>query len=273
MTGNSACGGCGCAGTEPAACASIDGVALHAPDERLDEEALRERAWSELLRQEAVRQGLLPHFHGDLAPALSPQDQQAIEAMLERDIEVPAPSDEECRRYFESRRSHFVQGAQVRARHILFAVTRGVDVSRLAARAEQALLELSHKDVTADRFAQLARELSNCPTGAAGGELGWVTPDELAEELARELFHQNDAADGTGLRPRLVHSRYGFHILEVQERRAGRQSEFDQVRQRIAGQLTHQSRARALHQYMQLLAGRAEIEGVALQEAASPLVQ
>ena len=40
-----------------AAPASINGIALHAPGERLDESSLRERAWGELLRQEAVRQG------------------------------------------------------------------------------------------------------------------------------------------------------------------------------------------------------------------------
>ena len=44
----------------PGRVATINGVALHAPGERLDDRALRERAWAELLRQEAVRQGLLP---------------------------------------------------------------------------------------------------------------------------------------------------------------------------------------------------------------------
>ena len=45
----------------------------------------------------------------------------------------------------------------------------GVNVQALAQRAEAALLELSHKDVSPERFAQLAGELSNCPTGAQGG--------------------------------------------------------------------------------------------------------
>lgn len=267
-------GGCGCGGhAAPAAPASVNGVNLLAEGERLTEEALRERAWSELLRQEAARRGLLPPHVDDEAPALSAGDQQVIEAMLERLVPVPPPTDDECRRYYDSRKSQFVQGAQVHARHILFAVTPAVDVHKLVIRAEQALLELTRKDAPAGRFAELARELSNCPTGAQGGDLGWFGPHECADELANEFFHQKNPLRGMGLRPRLVHSRYGFHIVEVLGRRQGRQAAFGEVRDRIAVQLAQQSRARALHQYMQLLAGRATVLGVALAAADSPLVQ
>jgi peptidyl-prolyl cis-trans isomerase C len=56
-------------------------------------------------------------------------------------------------------------------------------------------------------------------------------------------------------------------------RKQGRQLLFDEVRERIAVQLAQQSRAKALHQYIQLLAGQALIEGVSLEGAESPLVQ
>jgi peptidyl-prolyl cis-trans isomerase C len=275
-TTQSGCGGgscgCGSGGKAPESRALVNGIALTADGEQVAEDSLRERAWSELLRQEAVRQGLLP-AHADLeAPALSAGDQQVIEAMLERGVQVPEPTQDECRRYYDARQSQFVEGAQVHARHILFAVTAGVDVQKLAARAEKALLELTRNAGGADRFGQLARELSNCPSGADGGDLGWFGRHECAPELARELFDGQNRRT-IGLRPRLVHSRYGFHIVEILERQAGREAPFDEVRGRIAVLLAQQSRAQALHQYMQLLAGRATIEGVALASAESPLVQ
>jgi peptidyl-prolyl cis-trans isomerase C len=277
MNTDTGCGGalcqCGNAPAPDRAPASINGIALHEAGQSLDDATLRERAWSELLRQEAVRLGVLPRHDGPQAPTLSAADQQAIEALLERTIQVPAPTDEECRRYYELRKAHFVQGALVHARHILFAVTAGVDVHKLAVRAAQALLELSGKEVDAGRFAGLARELSNCPSGVAGGDLGWIAPQDCADELANELFHQKNPLHGIGLRPRLVHSRYGFHIVEVLGRKQGRQPPFEEVQQRIAVQLAQQSRAKALHQYMQLLAGGALIEGLALAGADSPLVQ
>ena len=71
----------------------------------------------------------------------------------------------------------------------------------------------------------------------------------------------------------LVHSRFGFHIIEVLERRAGVVPAYAEVQQRIALQLTLQSRSKALRQYMSLLVGQAMVEGVDLEGADSPLVQ
>ncbi|VTU36167.1 Putative peptidyl-prolyl cis-trans isomerase Cbf2 precursor [Variovorax sp. PBS-H4] len=283
MAAANGCGGgacqCGNApGTVPetkaeAAPASVNGIALHPPGERPDEHTLRELAWTELLRQEAVRLALLPPLEVPRAPPLGDAEQDIVQRMLDSAIEIPAPSEAECRRYHEARRAHFAIGRRVRARHILFAVTQGIDVPKLAARAEQCLLELRHKAVAPARFAELARELSNCPSGADGGELGWIGPDDCADELTAELFHAETGRDAIGLHPRLLHSRYGFHVLEVLERDAGRPQSFEEVRQRIAVQLAQQSRAKALHQYMQLLAGAAAVEGLVLDGADSLLVQ
>jgi peptidyl-prolyl cis-trans isomerase C len=276
------CGGGACACGSPAqaatdgpqaAAVTINGIALRQPRQPLDEAELRELAWTELLRQEAVRQKLLPRHPGLEAPALLAGDRQVIETMLERAVQVPQPTDDECRRYYDARQDHFVEGRMVHLRHILFAVTSGVDVHSLAVRAERALLELSRKETDPGRFAQLARELSNCPSGAEGGDLGWIGPQDCADELANELFHQKNPLRGIGLRPRLVHTRYGFHIVDVLGRKQGRQLGFDEVRGRIAVQLAQQSRAKALHQYIQLLAGQAAVEGVSLEGADSPLVQ
>lgn len=279
---STSCGtGCGCGAAEAAAPAApaaieiarINGVALNAPGESLPLEELRERAWAELLRQEAVRQGLLPASDAGGMPALSAQDHERIAAMVEDAVPLRTPTEEEARRYYEGHLTRFVTGARARLRHILFAVTPGIDVSALAARAEKVLLELSHKAVAPGRFAELARELSNCPSGAEGGELGWVTPQDIAPELATELFHQPTGEQPLGLRPRLVHSRFGLHVLEVLEREAGRQSSFENVRDRITAVLAQQSRARAMHQYIRVLAGQAQVEGIDLDAAASPLMQ
>ena len=272
---------CGCAGpaaaptaaTTAADVARINGLALHAPGRRPDEDRLRERAWGELLRQEAVRQGLLPAMTVRLAPELSEADRRVIEAMTDAAVSVPAPTEAECRRHYDGHPETFTVGQAVHLRHILFAVTPGVNVHALTVRAEQALLELSRKDVSPERFAELAAELSNCPSGAQGGDLGWVGPDECAPELANELFHQKHSRWGMGVHPRLVHTRFGFHIIEVLGRRKGRVPPFESVRDRIAAQWVLQSRARGLNQYMRLLVAAARIEGLDLEGADSPLVQ
>ncbi|MGP1629394.1 MAG: peptidylprolyl isomerase [Giesbergeria sp.] len=279
---SSGCGsGCGCADASAAdsgsvqglPTASINGIALHAPGQRPPEEALREIAYAELLRQRAVAQGLLAPHNGSVAPELAESERQVLETMVDTDVHSPEPQEEECQRYYQAHTTQFTVGQALHVRHILFAVTPGVNVQALAVRAEKALLELTHKDTPAGRFAELAGELSNCPTSTQGGDLGWISPDDCAPELAKELFHQQHHQGSVGIHPMLVHSRFGFHIVEVLERRAGTVPAYAEVHERIARQLAMQSRARALHQYMTLLAGEAELENIALDAADSPLVQ
>jgi peptidyl-prolyl cis-trans isomerase C len=275
LPSNVGCGSghCACAGQAQPTVASVNGITLHSPDETLDASTLLERAHTELLRQQAVSAGLLPRHGGLQAPELDDAQRQVIETMIDQVVTSPEPGESECRRYYEANKGRFIVGQALHVRHILFAVTPGVNVHALSQRAETALLELSRKGVAAGRFEQLARELSNCPSSGQGGDLDWVTPEDCAPELANELFFQTDSRWGMGVHPRLVHTRFGLHIIEVLGRKKGKLPDFEAVQDRIQAQLTLQSRSTALRQYMQLLVGQAHLEGVELAGATTPLVQ
>ena len=250
--------------------ARINGVALNAPHELLDEEALRQRACTELLRQAAQQAGLLsaddvPGALGAISTAAS----DAIEQLLDRELPVPDPSEEACRRYHEAHPAAHAQGERAQLRHVLFAVTPGVDVKQLRLRAEALLIELRCADDGGAKFAEAAAQWSNCPSGQQGGDLGWLTRADCAPEFAREVFGSAEI----GVLARLVHSRFGLHVVEVVAREAGQQPAFEDVRQAIALTLRQQAWVNALRQYLQLLAGAAVVEGVALDAADSPLVQ
>lgn len=256
-------GSCLCAGTADArAVSTINGVALHHPAQRPGKSALIERACDELLRQQAVTLGLLPRHDGMSAPELSEPDRQVIRAMLDEAMGQQRPDEESCRRHFEANKNLFMQGQALHVRHILFAVAPGVNVHSLLVRAERALVELARPGAGTERFAQLAAELSACPTGAVGGDLGWVGPDDCDPELASELFHHKHSRWGMGLHPRLIHTRHGFHILEVLGRRKGRPLSFQDVREHIAAEVARCQRAVAVQSYIAGLAARARMEGI-----------
>jgi peptidyl-prolyl cis-trans isomerase C len=252
--------------------ARVNGVALQGADEALSADDLRQRAYSELLRQEAIAKGLLAL--GDVPAAdgvLSEEASTAIETLLEQSLVVPDPSDEACRRHHAANQSTYSTGERVNVRHILFAVTQGVDVVALRNRAETTLLDVRCHDGknTNDTFAKSAGTLSNCPSGAEGGQLGWLTTSDCAPEFAKELFGHAEV----GVLPRLVHSRFGLHVVEVLQREAGVEQPFDAVSGAVVMSLRQKSYVTALRQYLQLLAGSAQVEGVDLDAADSPLVQ
>ena len=249
----------------------VNGVALKAVVEVLSAEDLRQRACTELLRQTAQSSGLLaatdaPSSDGIISAAAA----RAIEALLERDLCLPEPAEEDCHRYHAAHESRMRTHERVRVRHILFAVTPGVDVVALRKRAEAALLEVRcHDGKSAGGFAAAARELSNCPSGAEGGELGWLTPEDCAPEFARELFGRVEV----GVLPRLVHSRFGLHVVEVLQREPGVAQPYESVRAMVSQSLRQQTYVTALRQYLRLLAGEARVEGVDLEAADTPQVQ
>ena len=159
-------------------------------------------------------------------------------------------------------------------------VTPGMDVVLLRKRAEAALLDLRCHDGSAaqigetsanaaDAFARGAAEWSNCPSGANGGDLGWLSAADCAPEFARELFGKSEV----GVLPRLVHSRFGLHVVEVLDREAGVRQPFEMVRGAVTNSLRQQAYVTALRQYLRLLAGKAVLEGVELEAAGTPLVQ
>jgi peptidyl-prolyl cis-trans isomerase C len=154
--------------------------------------------------------------------------------------------------------------------HILFAVTPGVDVVALRKRAELTLLDVRcHDGNVNDSFADAARAWSNCPSGAEGGDLGRLCAADCAPEFARELFGHVEV----GVLPRLVHSRFGLHVVEVLARESGVAQPFDAVHGAVAMSLRQQAYVTALRQYLRLLAGEAMVEGVDLDAADTPLVR
>lgn len=175
-------------------------------------------------------------------------EEAAVEAVLDREVAVPSAGEAECRRYYEAHPGEFMSGGTVFASHILFAVTPGAPVEAIRRRAEATLAEVRSAP---DLFASRARELSNCPSGAQGGDLGPLARGETVPEFEKAVFE----GLAVGVLPRLVLTRHGFHVVRVDRREPGRLLPFEAVREPLARHLEEQVRANALRQYVGVLEG------------------
>ncbi len=236
---------------------SVNGVDVAARPGATDELT----AARELLRQRAIAVGLL-----DGASTEEAAVEQAIEELLAREVVTPSPTDEECRRYYDAHPREFESGELVHARHILFQVTPSVRIPEIRARAEQTLNELLRQP---ERFASLAAEMSNCPSGQHGGNLGQIGRGDTVPEFEKAVFRLGP----TGLLRELVKTRHGFHIVAIDQRIPGKRLPFDMVRGQIAERLQALVEEKALRQYISVLAGKADIHGADLNGTEVPLVQ
>ena len=201
---------------------------------------------------DALRTALLQRARelGVLAEGAMPSDEDMdglLDALLAREAHVPEPTTEECRRYYEANAERFTAGEIVEASHILVAVTPGCDIEALRRQAEALLGQVRGEP---SRFAEIAAQFSNCPSGEHGGNLGQIQRGETVPEFERAVFSGGE----TGVLARLVNTRHGFHIVHVARRIPGRQIDFEAVLPRIADYLRERVRVKAAEQYVRMVA-------------------
>lgn len=193
-------------------------------------------------------------------------DDARIEVLFAQEVKVPVADDAACATYYRNHPQRFTSGAMVEARHILFQVTPAAPLELLR-ETGQAVLDALRE--APQRFAELAQQYSNCASGAVGGSLGQLSRGQTVPEFEKLVFLLGEGE----LAGHLLETRFGLHIVQVLRRVEGALLPFEAVRAQIGEHLNRHSWQRALHQYLQILVGRSEIEGVVLDGSDSPLVQ
>lgn len=194
-------------------------------------------------------------------------EEAAVAAVLDRDVTCPDPDEASCRRFYSANQDRFRAADLFEAAHILLPARPDDQPAREAARrTAQDLIRLLLD--RPDRFAELAKQHSACPSKDNGGHLGQIGRGDTNPEFENFLVSIEP-----GLCPVPVPSRHGYHVLRLDNRSLGAVQPFETVREEIARYLAATSRRRALAQYVQLLVGSARIEGVDMEGADSPLVQ
>lgn len=195
------------------------------------------------------------------------EEEAATRLLLEREVKVPDCDEATCVRYFESNRGRFHSAPLLAVRHILLECAPDDAEARHVAHSQAEVLLLSLQESPAS-FADLALKYSACPSKAQGGSLGQVSKGQTVPELERQLF---TLAPGLASKP--LESRYGWHVICVDQRIEGQPLPYEAVATAIRTQLQQGVWQKALVQYLQTLIGAADVRGIALQGADSPLVQ
>jgi len=222
----------------------------------------------ELLLQQARSQGIGDVETEEEDGRAETADDARIRVLMEREVQAPSASEDECRRFYEQNREKFRSAPLYEVRHILLAAREDDHSAREAARkTAQGLCEALNADPSG--FANAAAEYSACMSSGEGGRLGQVSRGETVQEFEAAL---DDMAEGEISRAP-VGTRFGFHVIALDRAIPVRDLPFDHVRERIAAWLEAASWSRAVSQYIGILASQAAISGVSFEQTEGPLVQ
>lgn len=141
-------------------------------------------------------------------------------------------SDREIAEHYERNKdTRFRQPRAVRLRHILLRAPQQPDAEQRERlrRKIQSVLEEAH---SGKDFARLAKEHSEDPSAARGGEIGWFTEGQLLPALEQAAFGLKK-----GELSSVIESALGFHLLKVEETREEKTRSLKEVRQEIVREL------------------------------------
>jgi len=109
---------------------------------------------------------------------------------------------------------------ETKARHILVE-------------SEEKAREVIAKLDEGGNFEELAKEYSTGPSAENGGELGWFAKNEMVPEFAEAAFAMEPGSHSTDP----VQTQFGWHVIEVEERRTRPEPEFEAVKPQLEAQL------------------------------------
>jgi len=158
--------------------------------------------------------------------------QTYLDKMLVSGIEV---DDAEVRKYYDENPDAFREEEQVKASHILInAAESATDEEKQKAleRAREAARLARAKDAD---FAALAREHSEGPSGPGGGDLGYFGKGKMVKPFEDASF-----AMKVGEVSDPVQTRFGYHVIKVTDRKAGREIPFEEVKDQLVASLRNQ---------------------------------
>jgi peptidyl-prolyl cis-trans isomerase C len=221
------------------------------------QQAARALAVRELLLQEARRRAITADPETDESGRSEVEEEAVIRALLEKLVEPPAASEEECRRYYDANSHHFRTPDLFEPSHILIE-PEGDDAAGWAAAEAEARAIAFEVGNNPEAFAAAAREFSRCPTAHQNGSLGQIRRGELVPSVQEAI---EKLAEGTTARDP-VRSRFGWHVIRLERRIEGQTLPFEVVKDRIADMLDARAWAVAAARFTAELARSAEIEGI-----------
>ncbi len=141
-------------------------------------------------------------------------------------------TEKEIESYYEYNAKMYSQPKQVKAKHILFKVAQD-DTEEVKNKVKERAEKVLEKARKGDDFAALAKEYSEGPSKSQGGDLGYFKTGQMEPPFEEAAFalKKGEISD-------LVQTRFGYHIILVEDIKEAGMTPLEQVREDILAALT-----------------------------------
>jgi peptidyl-prolyl cis-trans isomerase C len=165
---------------------------------------------------------------------------------------VPEPTEADAKKYFEQNKTEFSTPESIKLHHIL--VENEKEAKDVLARLKKG-----------EKFADLASQVSICPSKAKGGDLDWMPKGSLVPEIEEVAFKMKKGQiEGP------VKSKFGYHILYLEDSKPAEEASFDQVKDYILEQIKYQKQQEQYEKVADSLRKKMNVQILLPEDTAKP---
>jgi len=215
-------------------------------------QAIKSRFQSEQQFQDALLQSQvsMDDFITDLKKELK------VHKLLDDKVvkQVGEISQSEVLDFYNTNEALFLKHEKARVHHILLRINDWNDSNEInqgRAKGQQIINRLRN----GENFETLARQFSDDPSAAKGGDLGEFSKGDMLKEFEDAAFRLN-----VGQFSDLVQSSLGFHIIRLDERVSSEKIPFETVEAQIKQRLQQEKSNRLFEKYVIELRNKADIK-------------
>lgn len=215
------------------------------------QQVLEQLVAKELIYNDAQKTGIMKskEFKDEYAKVQERVKKElAIQVWQKVELDKVNVSAKELKKYYDSNKEEFNEKESVHARHILVK-TEG------EAKAIASQLQGLKGGTLKSKFIELAKEKSTGPSGPKGGDLGFFAQGQMVPEFNAKVFSMKV---GTISEP--VKTQFGFHVIYLEEKKAGQTRAYTEVKSFIEQRLKMEKFKSVMQDKMMALKNKATIK-------------
>lgn len=161
---------------------------------------------------------------------------------------------EEAKAFYTSNPELFKAPEMVRASHILIKVDPNASAQDKT-KARERITAIQKRVKGGEDFAALAKESSECPSGANGGDLDYFQRGQMVGPFEDAAFSLKP-----GSVSEIVETQFGYHLIKVTDKKDASTVSYDEIKSKLEDYLKQQKVNEQLAQYIGQLKAGAKIQ-------------
>jgi peptidyl-prolyl cis-trans isomerase C len=179
----------------------------------------------------------------------------SIRKLIEKQVASKVTiTPEEAKAFYSSHPEFFKAPETVRASHILIKVEPGASAEDKA-KARERITAIQQRAQKGEDFAALAKETSECPSSANGGDLDYFQRGQMVGPFEEVAFSLKP-----GTMSDIVETQFGYHLIKVADKKDASTVAYDDIKDKLDEYLKQQKVNEQLAQYIGQLKAGAKIE-------------